>query len=63
MQIEINHDRCTGLGVCESMAPDVFVVEDDGLLSVLQPHPPTELRDEMDEAARSCPTQAITVTG
>jgi ferredoxin len=43
------------------LAPEVFEVRDDGFLYVLQDEPPEELRDKVQSAERSCPTQAITI--
>ena len=30
MRIEVELDKCTGHGICESIAEDVFEVQDDG---------------------------------
>src|SRR4030088_2666238 len=32
MRIVVDRDRCTGLGMCEAEAPDLFEVQDDGTL-------------------------------
>jgi ferredoxin len=42
-------------------APQVFEVRDDGMLYVLQEEPPEALRAGVENAARLCPTQAITI--
>ena len=42
-------------------APEIFDVTYDGTLVVLDEHPPEELRESVEEAARSCPTQAISI--
>ena len=34
MKVWIDHDLCTGDGLCEEIAPDVFVGLDDGLFYV-----------------------------
>ena len=34
MRIAVDYDKCSGLGMCESIAPDVFEVEDDGSLTL-----------------------------
>jgi ferredoxin len=44
-----------------SAADDVFEVRDDGFLYVLNESPDESRRDAVEEAARLCPTQAITV--
>jgi len=43
-------------------APEVFDVDDDGVSSVLDEHPGTELADRVRLAVRSCPTGAISIT-
>ena len=55
----------TALGVllCMAAAPEVFEVRDDDFLYVLQDEPSEELRDKVEEAARRCPKQAITIEG
>jgi len=30
VRIVVDRDRCTGLGMCEAEAPDLFEVQDDG---------------------------------
>ena len=30
MRVEVDLDKCTGHGICESIAEDVFEVQDDG---------------------------------
>jgi len=61
MKIVIAWDLCQGHGVCQGDAPDVFKVEEDGTLTVLQENPPEELREQVEAAAEFCPTGAITV--
>ncbi|HLA67338.1 MAG TPA: ferredoxin [Acidimicrobiia bacterium] len=36
MKVWIDQDLCTGDGLCEEIAPDVFVLLDDGLAYVRQ---------------------------
>ncbi|MER3452229.1 MAG: ferredoxin [Acidimicrobiia bacterium] len=43
------------------IAPEVFEVRDDGFLYILNERPPEELRPKVEEAVRSCPTQAISI--
>ena len=37
MKVWIDQDLCTGDGLCEEIAPDVFVLLDDGLAYVKEP--------------------------
>jgi ferredoxin len=32
MRVEVDLEKCTGHGICESIADDVFEVQDDGLV-------------------------------
>ena len=59
MRIEIDFDKCIGIGSCEAVLPEVFEVSDEGQVNVLQPEPPAELADKVQEAITSCPTGAI----
>jgi ferredoxin len=62
MRVTVDLTKCIGAGQCAARAPLVFDQgEDDGLSIVLDPAPPAELRDAVQDAARSCPSGAITV--
>ena len=63
MKVSVDFDRCESNAVCMGIAPEVFEVRDDNFLYVLQEEPPEELRAAVEDAARSCPTGAITVEG
>ncbi|GAA3667499.1 hypothetical protein GCM10022224_034650 [Nonomuraea antimicrobica] len=56
----MDRTRCTGIGVCESVAPDVFEVDDDGTL-VLSSELVEHDLDTVAEAVRSCPALALTL--
>jgi len=43
------------------VAPEIFDVPDEGPVEVLKEHPSEDMRSEAEEAARVCPTQAITI--
>jgi ferredoxin len=62
MKIVVNEDRCTGLGICESIAPAFFEVGDDGALVLLRDKFSESGRADIEEAVRSCPTLALSVT-
>ncbi len=61
MRVVVDFDTCQSNAVCMSLAPEVFEVRDDGYLYVLNETPGEDLRGKVEEAARSCPTQAITI--
>lgn len=61
MRINVDTDRCTGHGVCESVAADIFEVSDDGLVQLLIESPAEDRRTEVEEAVAECPTQALSI--
>jgi ferredoxin len=50
-----------GNAQCMIAAPEVFEVREDGMVYILQEHPPEPLRAKVEEAARLCPTAAIVI--
>jgi ferredoxin len=63
MKIVVNYDLCEANAVCMGIAPEVFEVREDDFLYLLQEEPSEDLRPKMEEAARRCPKQAITIEG
>lgn len=63
MKVVVDFDKCKSNAVCMAAAPEVFEVRDDNFLYVLQEEPGEELRDQVDEAVRTCPTGAISLEG
>jgi ferredoxin len=61
MQIIIDRSRCSSIGMCEAVAPDVFEIGGDGALTILQEHPGDDRRAEMEQACMDCPTQALSI--
>jgi len=61
MRIELDRTRCTGLGMCEAEAPDLFEVQPDGVLSLLTEHPSAEQRERAEAAVSCCPTEALSL--
>lgn len=63
MNVKILQDQCTGCGICPSICPDVFELNDEGVAEVKADPVPESMKDEVVEAAESCPVGAIAVTG
>lgn len=59
MKISVDRARCTGLGICEAYAPDLFEVNDDGDLVIAIETVSRELVDAVQQAIASCPTEAL----
>ena len=61
MKIVVDFDLCESNAVCMDVAPDVFKVDDDDFLNILQENPPEGLRAKVEDAVRLCPRQAISL--
>ena len=62
MKVTVDRDRCAGNGVCESIAPAVFQLDDSGILTLLHDTAVDETeKAKMTEAVRSCPALALSV--
>lgn len=59
MRITIDPEACTGCGVCESLCPEVFQVQEDEKAHVLAPEGCESC--DCQEAVDSCPAQAISI--
>lgn len=59
MRVEVDLGKCTGHGICESIAGDVFEVQDDGSLTILENARPESDRERVGQAVTQCPTAAL----
>lgn len=73
VQVWIDQDLCTGDGLCAEIAPDVFIMRDDGLAYVKEGDKvfhdpggvhgvaavPEELIDDVVDSAEECPGECI----
>ncbi|WP_199254805.1 ferredoxin [Mycolicibacterium mengxianglii] len=62
MRVEVDLSRCTGHGICESIAAEVFEVRDDGSLTIHDAVRPESDRDRMRAAVTQCPASALRLT-
>lgn len=61
MNIKVHTHRCIGAGACAFAAPEVFDQDDQGIVVVRDPRPPSHLHASVHEAALACPAAAISV--
>ncbi|MGX9790850.1 ferredoxin [Mycobacterium sp. MMS18-G62] len=59
MRVEVDLDKCTGHGICESIAEDVFEVQDDGTVMIHDNERPESDRERMQQAVTQCPAAAL----
>lgn len=60
-KIEVDWDRCESNGVCESMAPDVFALDDEDMLQIEDPTVTDENRAAVERAVAACPKAALSI--
>ena len=60
MKAKVDNDTCTGCELCVDTCPAVFQMSDD-VAKVVVDEIPEEEADSAQEAADSCPVEAITI--
>jgi ferredoxin len=61
MRVIVDMSQCESNALCMGVAPDVFQVDDDDNLTVLDETPDESARERVLEAVRVCPKQAISI--
>ena len=59
MKVLADRSKCQGYGNCVIAEPRVFDLDEDGLVKILVEGPPEELREQVMQAVRDCPTRAL----
>lgn len=59
MIAHVEKDACIGCGLCPSICPDIFEMDEDDLATTRKEQVPQDLEESAQEAAESCPTEAI----
>lgn len=59
MKTTVDADLCISCAVCANMAPDLYVMNDDGIAEAKVAEVPAELVDLAKECAEECPADAI----
>lgn len=61
MKIVVDYDLCEANAVCMRLAPEVFQVDEQDNLNVLQERPGEDQLAKVKEAVRLCPRQALSL--
>ena len=61
MRASVKADDCTACGLCVDICPEVFKLEGD-IAEVVANPVPEEFTEAVEEAAESCPVEAIDIS-
>jgi ferredoxin len=61
MRVEVDFGLCESNGVCMGIIPEVFHLDDEDMLHILQPEVAPENESRIRDAVRQCPRQAISI--
>lgn len=61
MNAFVDRDACIGCGICESVCPEVFQMDNEGKAKVIVGEISAQAQACTNEAAGSCPVAAISV--
>lgn len=59
--LKADFGACQGYANCVDAAPDVYDIDDDGVVVLLREEISEEERPRIEEAARSCPVNALSI--
>ncbi len=59
--LKADFGACQGYANCVDAAPEVYDIDDDGVVVLLKKEITEAERPRIEEAARSCPVSALTI--
>ncbi|NMO04737.1 ferredoxin [Gordonia sp. TBRC 11910] len=61
MRIKADFDLCESNAICVGMAPDIFDLDDNDYLVILQEDIPADRVEELRQVVASCPKSALSL--
>ncbi len=61
MKVKPDYDLCEANAMCEALAPDVFEIDDDDNLQILDDRVTDENRTRVEQAVAACPKAALSI--
>ncbi len=58
MKVRVDREACVGDETCVSLCPEIFAMEDEVAVAIMEEVPP-DLQESCREAADACPVEAI----
>ena len=62
MKLSVDYTLCLSTGLCTGLAPDVLELDESGSLVLLDEQPDADIAEDVRDAVRSCPVQALILT-
>nr|MBN2276735.1 ferredoxin [candidate division Zixibacteria bacterium] len=59
MKVTVDHELCSGDGICADICPEVFQMNDNDQADVIVDEVPDEHKEAVREAAETCPESCI----
>jgi len=59
MKVTVDHELCSGDGICADICPEVFQMNDNDQADVIVDEVPDEHKEAVQEAAETCPETCI----
>lgn len=59
MKASVDRELCIGCGLCAEICPEVFAMGDDSIAFVICEESPASAQESVQDAAASCPVEAI----
>lgn len=60
-KVVVDHGLCEANAICMGINPQVFHVDDDDHLHILRPEITAETENDVQQAVRRCPRQALSI--
>lgn len=60
-RVIVDRSRCCGYGLCAQLCPEVYKLDENGLVFVESESVPAGLEEEAKEGAAACPAEALVV--
>ena len=61
MRVVVDRTLCESNAVCVRLVPEIFTIDDDDRLQIIQEQPPAALRERVEHAVRRCPKLALSI--
>jgi ferredoxin len=61
VRVVVDWNLCESNALCMAAAPEVFELQDDDTLLILQETPDESLHTKVEDATRACPKRAISL--